>query len=172
MQRLHPSALVIVALAALAWPAPAQVNVSSPVVVKDQSSSATGSAAPLTAAYMAGNSSGNLAGIVACDSSALLVVSTATTAQMIALASGKSIYVCALAINGGGATTAKLVYGTGTNCGTGQTNLTPAFTLALASTVSLGSGVGYLTKTSSGNALCVTNSAAVAANVFVAYTQF
>jgi hypothetical protein len=172
MQRPHTFALVTLALAALAWPAPAQVNVSSPVVVKDQSSSATGSAAPATASYMAGNSSGNLAGIVACDSSALIVVSTATTSQIVALVSGKSIYVCALAINGGGATTAKLVYGTGTNCGTGQTNLTPAFSLALATTVSLGGGVGYVTKTPSGNALCVTNSAAVAANVFVAYTQF
>ena len=172
MQRSRTFALASLALAALAWRAPAQVNVSSPVVVKDQSSSATGSAAPATASYMAGNSSGNLAGIVACDSSALIVVSTATTSQIIALASGKSIYVCALAINGGGTTTAKLVYGTGTNCATGQTNLTPAFSLALATTVSLGGGMGYVTKTPSGNALCVTNSAAVAANVLVAYTQF
>jgi hypothetical protein len=50
--------------------------------------------------------------------------------------------------------------------------LTPAFSLALATTVSLGGGVGYIAKTPSGNALCVTNSAAVAANVLVAYTQF
>ena len=38
--------------------------------------------------------------------------------------------------------------------------------------VSLGNGLGYLMKAPSGNALCVTNSAAVAANVLVVYTQF
>ena len=47
-----------------------------------------------------------------------------------------------------------------------------AFTLATGGTVSLGNGLGYLMKAPSGNALCVTNSAAVAANVLVVYTQF
>jgi hypothetical protein len=88
MQRSSTFALAALALAAPAWRTPAQVNVSSPVVVKDHSSSATGSAAPATASYMAGNSSGNLACIVACDSSALIVVSTATTSQIVALVSG------------------------------------------------------------------------------------
>ena len=91
---------------------------------------------------------------------------------MVALSAGKTIYVCSFVINGGGATTAKLVYGTGTNCGTGQVTLTPAFSLASASTVAAGGGLGYILKTAAANALCVTNSAAVAANVFVAYTQF
>ena len=149
-----------------------QVNVSSPAGVKDQASSAAGSAAPATAIYAGGNSSGNLAGLVACDSSAQITVSTATTTQMVALVAAKSIYVCGFVINGAGATTAKLVYGTGANCATGQVSLTPAFTLATGSNVALGNGLGYLMKTISANALCVTNSAAVAANVLITFTQF
>ncbi len=150
----------------------AQLNVSSANAVKDQSSSTTGSAAPSTAMFAGGNSSGNLTGLIACDSSAQISLSTVTTTQAIALASNKSIYVCAMLINGAGATTAKLVYGTGTNCATGLTALTPAFTLATGSNVSIGNGLGYLIKVPSGNALCVTNSAAIAANVLVTYTQF
>jgi hypothetical protein len=163
---------VVLAVAVLGVFAPAQVNVSSPGVVKDQASSATGSATPSIASYAGGNSSGNLAGIVACDSSALLTVSTASTTQMVALVSGKSIYVCGIVINGGGATTAKLVNGAGTNCATGLTSLTPAFTLASGTNLAFGGGLGYVTKTIAGNALCVTNSASAAANVFIAYTQF
>jgi hypothetical protein len=164
--------LALMALVVLGVFAPAQVNVSSPAAVRDQASSAIGSVVPSTAIYAGGISSGNLAGVVACDSSALLTISTATTTQLVALVSGKSIYVCGLVMNGGGTTTAKLVYGTGTNCATGLTSLTPAFTLASGTNLVFGSGLGYVAKTISGNALCVTNSAAATANVFVAYTQF
>ncbi len=143
--------------------AAAQLNVSAP---------STGSAAPGTAVFVAGNSSGNMAGIVGCDSSALLSVSTATTTQIVALSGTKSVYVCGDVINGGGATTVKFVYGTGTACATGLVSLTPAFTLASGTNVSLGGGLGYVMKAPSGNALCVTTSAAVAANIHIAYTQF
>jgi len=150
----------------------AQLNVSAPAPVKDQATSATGSAAPSMAQFMGVNSSGTLAGIVGCDSSALLSVSTATTTQIVALSGTKSVYVCGYVINGGGATTVKFVYGTGTACATGQVSLTPAFTLASGTNVSLGGGLGYVMKAPSGNALCATTSAAVAANIHIAYTQF
>ncbi len=152
--------------------APAQVNVSAPASTRDQASSATGSTAPSSASFTGVNSSGNLVGLVGCDSSVLLTVSTATTTQAVALASGKTIYVCGFVLNGAGATTTKLVYGTGTNCGTGTTSLTPAFTLASGTNVVFGGGLGFVAKTASSSALCITNSAAVAANVLVAYTQF
>lgn len=165
-------ALTGVVLALLAPAGRAQVYVSQPVGVKDQATSTTGSAAPANAHYAGGVASGNLTGIVVCDSSALLTVSTATTTQIVALAAAKSIYICSLTINGAGSTTGKLVSGTGTNCGTGQANLTPAFSLAAGSTVTAGSGLGYVVKTASGAAVCVTNSAAVGVNVLVSYTQF
>jgi hypothetical protein len=115
---------------------------------------------------------GNLAGLIACDSSAVLSISTATSTQAIALAAGKSIYICGFVVNAGGTTTARLVQGTGTNCGTGQANLTPAFNLAVGGSVALGTGLGQIFRTSSGGALCVTNSAAIALNILVIYTQF
>ena len=108
MRGLRRLAFLAAAIALMGALSPAQVNVSAPSPVKDQASGATGSAAPATAIYAGGNSSGNLAGIVACDSSAQLAVSTATTTQAIALVAGKSIYICAMAINGAGATTAKI----------------------------------------------------------------
>src|SRR5712692_1852386 len=138
MRRTRVGMLGTLALAAVF--APAQVNVSTPASVKTPANGSTAAAVPATADYAGANSSGNLAGIVACDSSAQLTMSTATTTQMVALASGKAIYVCGFAINGGGVTTAKLVAGTGTNCGTGTTTLTPAFSLATATTVAMGGG--------------------------------
>ena len=162
----------LLAVCLIPWVGPAQVNISQTVGMKTSSESATGAAAPTSATLMGGNSSGNLTGVVACDSSAQLTISTATTTQIVALVAAKTIYVCGFVINGAGATTAKLVYGTGTNCATGLTNLTPAFTLATGSNVTLGGALGYVMKTASANALCVTNSAAIAANVFVTYTQF
>jgi hypothetical protein len=113
-----------------------------------------------------------LTGLVGCDSSALLSMSTATTTQAIALVAGKSIYICGFVVNAGGATTARLVQGTGTNCGTGQANLTPAFNLATGGNVTLGGGVGQVLKSASANAVCVINSAAITLNIQIVYTQF
>ena len=136
------------------------------------SSSSTGATAPTTASLTGVVSSANLTGLVACDSSAVLSMSTATTTQAIALVAGKSIYICGFVVNAGGTTTARLVQGTGANCATGLTNLTPAFNLATGGNVTLGNSVGQVLKSSSGSAVCVTNSAAIALNILVIYTQF
>jgi hypothetical protein len=165
---LRLMALLIVALAQAA----AQVYTSSPAPVKGQSSSTTGAAVPTTADLTGVVSSGNLTGLIGCDSSALLSMSTATTTQAIALQAGKSIYVCGFVLNGGGTTTARIVQGTGTNCGTGQANMTPAFNLAAGGNVTVGNGVGVVLKTTAANALCITNSAAIALNILVIYTVF
>ena len=150
----------------------AQVNTSGSSPVKDQATSGTGSAVPASAAYMGGNSSGNLTGLAVCDGSALLSLATAVTTQIVALVSGKSIYICGFVMNAGGTTTIRLVQGTGANCATGQGNLTPAFNMIAGGALAFGSSVGAVVKTSVGNALCVTNSAAQTANVLVSYTQF
>jgi hypothetical protein len=150
--------IVVVALAAQG-----QVYVSAP---------ATGATAPTSANLTAVVSSGNLTGLIACDSSALLSMTTATTTQAIALQAGKSIYVCGFVINAGGTTTAKLVHGTGTNCATGIADLTPPFSLINGASVPFGNGVGRVLKTNSGSALCVTNSAAIAVRVLISYTAF
>ena len=78
---LRLTTLFIVALAQAA----AQVYTSSPAPVKGQSSATTGAAVPTTADLTGVVSSGNLTGLVACDSSALLSMTTATTTQIVAL---------------------------------------------------------------------------------------
>lgn len=147
----------------LAFGAQGQVYVSSP---------ATGATAPATAGLTGVVSSGNLAGLVGCDSSALLSMATSTTTQAIALQAGKSIYVCGFVVNAGGTTTARIVQGTGTNCATGLTNMTPAFNLSNGGNVTFGNSVGRLLKTNSGSALCITSTGAVALNILVIYTAF
>lgn len=104
-------------------------------------------------------------------------MTTATTTQIIALGSGQQIRVCAYAIQGSTtatATTLKLVYGTGTNCATGTTSLTPAWSLPATTPafLSQGHGVGELFQTPAGDALCGTNSAAGTVNILVTYGQF
>ena len=149
-----------------------QVNVSAPASTKDQASANTGNSAPAAALYAGGISSGNLTGIVACDSSVQIALASATTTQMVAAIAGKSIYVCSFVLNGSNSTNSKLVYGTGTNCGTGLVSLTPAFALAFGTSVSAGGGLGYLLKVPAGNALCVNNSSSSGVNVLVSYTVF
>lgn len=145
---------------------------TTPWLTTDSATSATGSAVPSKAAYVGGNSSGNLTGIIACDSSAFLDMTTATTTQLVALSSGKTIYVCSYDIQSNGTASVKLAYGTGTNCGTGTTQLTSNLDLTAQTGLSRGSGLGMLTKTAASNALCATSSAAVNVHVDVTYTQF
>ena len=114
----------------------------------------------------------------ACNHFQQLQMSTATTTQIVALASGQQIRICAYALQGSTtstATTLKLVYGTGTACASGTTSLTPIWNMPASSTAlpfSQGHGVGELFQTPAGNALCATNSAAGTVNISVTYAQF
>jgi hypothetical protein len=143
---------------------------TTPWLTTDSATSATGSAVPSKAAYIGGNSSGNLTGIIACDSSVFLDMATATTTQLVALSSGKSIYICSYDIQSNGTASVKLVYGTGSNCGTGTTQLTSNLDLTAQTGLSRGSGLGMLAKTAASNALCATSSAAVNVHIDVTYT--
>jgi len=82
-----------------------------------------------------------------------LNASTTSAVQIIALTSGQKIYVCAITLQGGGTTpTFSLVYGTGTNCATGQTVLVTALgDLTANGVITFMHPVGVV---ASGNALC------------------
>jgi hypothetical protein len=154
---------IAVLMIAIVLAAQGQVYVSAP---------STGTAVPASAGLTGTVSSGNLAGLIACDSSVALSMNTSTTTQAIALQSGKSIYVCGFVINAGGTTTGRLVQGTGGNCAAGQSNVTPVFNLINGASVAHGSGVGMMLKTNAGSALCVTNTSGNALNVLITYTQY
>ena len=132
----------------------------------------TGSSAPASAIYMGANSAGNLTGVIQADTSAKIDVSTATTTQLVALSSSKKIYVTAWDVIAAGTGNIKLVYGTGSNCGTGTTDLTGNYNLTAQAGISKGSGLGPVIVVPASQALCATTSAAVQMSGSVAYTQF
>jgi hypothetical protein len=76
--------------------------------------------------------------------------------QIIALSGSNRIYICSLNVTGVSGTTPAfgLVYGTGTNCGTGQTTVQGAFTTTAAALYSF-HGPGPIT--AAGTALCYLN---------------
>jgi hypothetical protein len=110
--------------------------------------------------------------------SAVYDASTSGATQLVALSSGKTIYVCGFQISTSQTTavSVKLVYGTGTNCGTGSTAMTPAYPLqAPSSTGPIGMVLApahfFGVKTAASNALCISTNAAASVQALVWYVQ-
>ncbi|HEY6329417.1 MAG TPA: hypothetical protein VI756_08765 [Blastocatellia bacterium] len=133
---------------------------------------ATGSAVPSKAAYVGAVSSGNVTGVIQGDTTVSVAVSTATTTQLVALSSGKKIYVTSFSIIAAGTGNIQFEYGTGTNCGTGPAALTGNYNLTAQVGLAQGSGLGPILVVPAGNALCVITSAAVGMAGHVTFTQF
>jgi hypothetical protein len=109
---------------------------------------------------------------IVCDQAVAVSMSTATTTEMVALTAGQRVQVCGFALSAGGATTAKLVRGTGANCGTSTTDITAPFEFADNSSLVYGNGVGTVVRLPTGTALCITTSQAVALSGVITYTKF
>jgi hypothetical protein len=116
--------------------------------------------------------SGNINPLIQADTFAEISISTATTTQLVALVSGKSIYVTHWDVIAGGPGNIQLEYGTGTNCGTGTTAITGNYNLVAQAGLSVGGGLGSVFIVPAGNALCALTSAAVQMSGLVSYTQF
>lgn len=145
---------------------------TAPWLTKDSGTGATGSAVPTSAGYAGGQTSAGLTGNIACDSSIVYDASTNGSTQLVALSSGKVIYVCGYSIFSGGTVNVKLIYGTGTACVTSPSNVTPAYQL-IAQTGIVDGAWGYRgMKTAASNELCINTSAGVAVQAIVYYTQF
>jgi hypothetical protein len=148
------------------------VNGVNADVLSEPGTGSTGSSVPPTAHFAGAESSGNLVGIVQADNSVAINISTATTTQIVALSSGKKIYVVAWDVVAGGTGAITLEYGTGSNCGAGTTMLTGAYPLTAQNGIAKGGGLGAVLVVPAGNALCALTSAAVQMSGSVAYTQF
>lgn len=139
---------------------------------------ATAAAPPANANYIAGITSGATGGLLSggipvCDQQQFLDMTTATTTELVALTSGRTIHVCHVRVFSNGATTFTFKRGTGTNCGTGTTSIDNAIELTAQTGYVAGTGVGeVLNGGASANALCVTNSATVNLHVFVRYAVY
>jgi hypothetical protein len=135
---------------------------------------ATGAAPPTGSTYISANASGATGGLVAgliqCDSKAIYDASTSGSTELVALTSGRTIYVCGYSILAGGTVNVKLIYGTGTACATGSNNMTPAWQLTAQTGLVDGSPFSRGLKTASANALCINTSAGVATQAIVYYS--
>lgn len=86
-------------------------------------------------------------------SSLSIAISTATTTQLVALASGETIYVCNVTLTAGGtAPTIKFETGSSTTCST-PTVLTGTFAPAVGGILKI-EGAGVQLQSASGKALC------------------
>ena len=106
-----------------------------------------------------------------CPTTAVINVTAGSTTELVALSASQVIRVCSFAITMSVAGTAKFLYGTGTNCGTGPADLTGAMTLGTTTPMTISASAGSVFRTASANALCL---AAVTGNVtgFVTYAKY
>ncbi len=105
-------------------------------------------------------------------------VAAATTTELIALTAATSnsaalaIYVTHFDMMAVGTNNVKFVYGTGTACGTGTTDLTGAYPLIAQAGISAGVGIGPVLVVPQGNALCITTSGSGLVAGSVSYVQY
>lgn len=91
-----------------------------------------------------------------CTLSKTVTVTAAATTEIVPLFAGRSVHVCGFTITQATAGSAKFVYGTGSNCGTGTTDLTAAMVMPTNGSISNAAGQGSLFRTAVSNALCLT----------------
>jgi hypothetical protein len=120
----------------------------------------------------AANTGGSLTSIIQAGASVPINISTATTTQLVAAVTGKSIYVTAWDVIANGTGNITLEYGSGSNCGTGTAALTGTYNLAAQFGIAKGNGLGPVLVVPPGNALCALTSAAVGMSGSLSYTQF
>lgn len=107
-----------------------------------------------------------------CNATAIYDASTNGATQLVALVAKQSIYVCGFAVMvGGTATSVSFVYGTGTNCGTGQVALTPAFQIGVNGGIVDDLMAWNGLTVPAGNALCIKTGAGNAVQALVKYLQ-
>jgi hypothetical protein len=118
------------------------------------------------------NTSGTPTSIIQAGASVPINISTATTTQLVAAVTSKAIYVTAWDVIAAGTTNFTFEYGNGSNCASGTTALTGAYSLVAQFGAAKGSGLGPVLVVPAGNALCAVSSAAVQVSGSLAYTQF
>ncbi|MGE0463257.1 MAG: beta strand repeat-containing protein [Vicinamibacterales bacterium] len=102
-----------------------------------------------------------------------VAINTATSGnvELVALASGETIYVCGYSLVASGDVDVQFIYGTGTACGTGETDLTGPWDLTTNSGITQANGGSIQFKAAASNALCVELSAAVQVSGHVTYVR-
>jgi hypothetical protein len=133
---------------------------------------ATGAAVPASANYLGAQASAVLKGVTQCDTHAFYDASDNGKKTVVAGVSNKKIYICGyIMATGSTATNLSLTSGTGSDCASTSTAITPAYQLAANDRV--GANVAFwngLVTLANADNLCVNASAGNAHQVEVFYT--
>lgn len=108
---------------------------------------------------------------VDCRSSVVYDASTNGSTKLVTGASTKTVYVCGFTLMAGGTVNVSLVYGTGTNCATGETAATPAFQMVAQTNITDSSVFWRGLSAPIGKDLCIKTSAGVAVQAILYYVQ-
>jgi len=107
-----------------------------------------------------------------CNQSFQVSAGATAITQIVAAVAGRAIHICGYDINAGAAAgTFQLSTGTGANCGTGTTSITPAFSLAINGVLSARNTTVWYS-TPQGNALCYTITGTGPVQALVSYGQY
>lgn len=147
-------------------------NTSQPLSLTSLGAVRTDSSATLQPALTEGVASTGPRPFLFCDKSVAINTASSGQNQLVALLAGRSIYVCGLHWISTSALSVNVTYGTGTNCGTGNTILEGA--QAVAANGGLVIPVSPVPKwiVPAGQALCINLSAATQVSGSVTYGQF
>lgn len=107
-------------------------------------------------------------GGVQCNRKVIYDASTSGSTVLLT-ASNRNIELCGFDFFAGGTVNLKLVYGTGSTCGTGTVNITPAFQFTAQTGLVDPSSVSRGLFVPAGNDLCINASSGVAAQAIVYY---
>ena len=109
---------------------------------------------------------------VNCGQTAIYDASTNGKTQLVPAVAGRTTYVCGYTIFAAGTVSVSLASGTGTNCGTTSTNITPAYEMTVSSSVTDGTDILRGLKGNSGEELCLVTTAGIAVQAIVYFAQF
>jgi hypothetical protein len=110
-------------------------------------------------------------GPVSCPSSAIYDASTNGATKLVTGLSTRTITICGYQLFAGGTASVSLVSGTGTNCGSNQAAVTPAYPLVAQTGVADQSPVFRGLQVGRSLDLCIKTSAGVAVQGVVYYSQ-
>lgn len=110
--------------------------------------------------------------VPATQASVAITISTATTTQLIAGISGKSIYVTQVNIIAAGTGNIQFIAGTGATCGTGTVNLSGNYNFTAQVGFVMGNGNGAIWVVPAGFNVCAVTSQAVGMPGSLSYAQF
>ncbi len=112
-----------------------------------------------------------LTGPIYCNQSAAYDAATNGATRLITAKTNKQVLICGFVLFGGGTANVGFVSGTGTNCGTGQANVTPQFALTAQSGVSDQAAAWRGLQVGSGLDICIKTSAGVAVQGVLYFNQ-